>query len=1375
MEQNAQINTFTGGMNMDKDISLLSDNEYRYAENIRLLADKNSSTGALQNIEHIRQYYTNIPEDETILGVATTRWYYNNSLQECGVVLTKKSINDKTYNNLYVVGGFDSIYPYRISVARGYFGLDNKVNIVCNYESTTISKVYITDGNSTIKMFNIQDTIVDEVTDSTYFDLLPGATLSPFKLVELVSGILPAGMVQYCYQLFKIHGSQTVTSPLSAKIPITLTSINSKTTNGSQQDTTTDKGCKLKATVFNDGRFDRLRIIRIVYTDSTSNPKIQIIDETDVITNNSGITTFEYTDDGSSFLSELTVEEFNDLIPFEFKARAIEKKDNLLFAANVEEITWDVDYDARAYRANKKGQVRLESSYGQPIVTTLESIVNGQYIIPEEHDCINPMNDELLYPEKESDDDYSWDTTNNRLGGAGPNVSYRFVYTRMIESEQELTEFGCKYNMELNVSKNKDNATVIYDYDNDSMVVAILNSNGISTINNYSDPNYVSNYLGYQRDETYRFGIIFYNNKNIPSPVHWIGDIRFPSPDYDNLLNYAAFYQDERELRSKPIGLYFTVNNLPKDVEAYEIVRCRRTFSDRTVVTQGLLNKTVNFRGWKEYPDFDSTVSIGDIDRRPYVIPTYSEKPAFAEIVTSGFMYQGASVGKDPVDTAGVFDFVSADVCFNKTQNIVESGMYIVPLYVCLSEIDSTGIYSIAEPSKQAIVTAVAPSELKGIDEEDMIIKYKTCFGQALVSDETETQGDYVFVDGYKNDAGKLISSGVFKFYRFYDKKIATSDYQSSKRSARIIEDAKIATNIPPAIASGIADVKNNYIDYVGNYAYTNWSIGTGHGPHGVSTVIFSPQMYSSLDDGFSYTGVNKKNVLSNGCGLIVNIKKRTSQYGGNTFAGRQSSIYNISCVYVNNSFENYKTPLCFNGDTYLGVLDYAHTLLYNLNSFNEGSFDKRYVQVYVPLESSVNVYYRADKHFAQETQLSGVEGKGGVANIMYMTEPGQLSSTYVQSIPMYTYNSAYSNTYGSKNYVAKSLYAKDNSINLNRITCSELKTNNEIIDSWSKFKFANYLDVDGKYGKITNLKNFNNNLYYFQDEAVGIASVNERSLITDNNVSTLTLGTGAILSRYDYVVVTNGSSIVNDKSIVNSSSTMYWFDYDKNTLCALNNNFIELSKIKGAQTYLNQLYKDYKKDCVAFYDKKYNEVWFRFFDRSLIFNEQLNAFTSFYTHNPDQVFSFSDKSVTIKNNNFYYLHNEYQTNSEIKEERIANVKLIVNKDATNTKVFDNVSFTGDLIDEENDNPHIITQVKFLTKNQETDYINYNSIEKREDNYRFYIPREYIQQNETDDTIVSYAGRMRGKYLICDYTFDCNEDREIKIPYIKTTYRYSML
>lgn len=93
------------------------------------------------------------------------------------------------------------------------------------------------------------------------------------------------------------------------------------------------------------------------------------------------------------------------------------------------------------------------------------------------------------------------------------------------------------------------------------------------------------------------------------------------------------------------------------------------------------------------------------------------------------------------------------------------------------------------------------------------------------------------------------------------------------------------------------------------------------------------------------------------------------------------------------------------------------------------------------------------------------------------------------------------------------------------------------------------------------------------------------------------------------------------------------------------------------------------------------------------------------------------------------------------------------------TKVFDNVSFDADLSDNT-----VIGDIIFKTKTQQTKPVNYNNIDVREDTYRLPIGREY-----------DGVGRMRGKYLICDYTFNCEKENDLKIPYIKTTYRYSRL
>ncbi|MBR5796533.1 MAG: hypothetical protein IKY26_10345 [Erysipelotrichaceae bacterium] len=210
----------------------------------------------------------------------------------------------------------------------------------------------------------------------------------------------------------------------------------------------------------------------------------------------------------------------------------------------------------------------------------------------------------------------------------------------------------------------------------------------------------------------------------------------------------------------------------------------------------------------------------------------------------------------------------------------------------------------------------------------------------------------------------------------------------------------------------------------------------------------------------------------------------------------------------------------------------------------------------------------------------------------------------------------------------------------------------------------------------------------------------------------------------------------------------------------------------------MNQLPRSAKTNAVSFYDKKFNEVWFRIYNKTLIYNEQLQAFTSFYTHNPNWFFPFSDKLVTIKNNNMYYLHNihEIDDSNQPREERISKVEFVVNKDISNTKVFDNVVFSAELENIDAFDAPMIKDIIFKTKTQETSALTINDIDLREDNYRFAIPREKVS-NEGLNKLASqsYLGRMRGKYLICDYTFDCNNNREFKLPYIKTTYRYSML
>lgn len=60
----AQVNTFTQGMNLDTDVNLLPNEQYRYAENVRVITNDGGTTGVLQNIESVRKYWDSLYKDE---------------------------------------------------------------------------------------------------------------------------------------------------------------------------------------------------------------------------------------------------------------------------------------------------------------------------------------------------------------------------------------------------------------------------------------------------------------------------------------------------------------------------------------------------------------------------------------------------------------------------------------------------------------------------------------------------------------------------------------------------------------------------------------------------------------------------------------------------------------------------------------------------------------------------------------------------------------------------------------------------------------------------------------------------------------------------------------------------------------------------------------------------------------------------------------------------------------------------------------------------------------------------------------------------------------------------------------------------------------
>lgn len=1367
MELLSQVNTFTGGLNLDDDITMLPKNQYRWATNVRLVTDNEGTSGILQNIEDVRQYDGGLDASEVILGTAVTRWYNKTKykLEECGIVITRETYEGNRINNIYVVTDFNTKKPTWYLILSATLYLQNNVSIVTNFESNNINKIYITDGSSDIKMINIAKnygtTKSDPIKNRYQFDIIPETVLFPMKLNGLTTGMLPSGSVQYCFQLFTERGTESAISPLSNVIPLSsdINNGQSKKILGQLSNESSGLGCVLKITYNNTGQFNKLRVIRILYENNTSIPNIYVINEVS-IDNNTGVFEITYTDNGSQFVNMLTIDEFSALVPFDFTANSLDKLYNRLYASNIIEKTWDVDYDARAYRADSSGNVKLLSSDGNTIECSISELITT-YDFPQEHDCINPYNIDA----DGTTTKYIY-RNDGLMGGSGINVQYKFIFAELVLSSTSVSHNTPANDLDLNATA-ANNKTIRIVYENGQLAANQEITSDNAVIHNYSNAYICSNYLGYMRDEIYRFGIVFYNNKGVPSPVHWIGDIRMPSTkDVDNINSaiypfhtgvYSNAYGRNVEQLAYALGVEFTVGNIPQEAVSWEIVRCDRTEADRTIVSQGIISSLLEFGNMEGDADNDE-YSFGENDIRP--MPLFNLSKTF---YVRFHNRSGDATDVQYPRSENYYEFISPEICVSKNsilpsiQNSKLNCLYKTSTYnhqagyTIDDRFDDTPTNVKPLGYKQSKINSVRHEEN---DDND------GWFGGMIMVGGTRGQLRFHGGSGpglhHGNGRYWYEKQCLFKYYNIQHDKDETL-YQ--------IKDSIVGASLP--YENSLSDSKN-HAQPIGGKMYTNTSVAgyQEYGNHGINCIIQLDPAFSKttgynggMDQVFNYLNTS----------YICNIKRNIIPYNGNNYISRQNSIY-ISCG-ANQDRRTTKS-LCFGGDTYLNIFDYLNTsFCQKSNDVDEWKSLRMNTVCYIPLESIVNTAL-----FSSESYHNSVNGTMG--NNLIQNEPIVLGNGYVQQKPLYEYNTAYSVQSEALKYIPKNVYQIDNLNTPTRIICSELKTNNELIDSWTKFKFANYLDVDSQYGPVTNIKVFKNKLYYFQDSAVGIASVNERSLITDNNPGQLTLGTGGILTRFDYLITQNGDSIINDKSITNSETTLYWHDFDKNVLCALNQNgFSELSKVKKVQTYLNRLPDASRKNPVSFFDKKFNEVWFKIYDRCLVYNENLQVFTSFYSHNPNWFFPFSTKLITIKDNNCYYLHNMYDMDVIEKEERVASISFVVNDNVTLTKVFDNQWFTAELDDIVHpNNPRIIKNVFFKTKTQETDPIDYTSIDNREDNYRFAIGRNK-QDNPAleEQTNMAYAGRMRGKYLICNYTFDCNNNREFKLPYIKTTYRYSML
>lgn len=353
------------------------------------------------------------------------------------------------------------------------------------------------------------------------------------------------------------------------------------------------------------------------------------------------------------------------------------------------------------------------------------------------------------------------------------------------------------------------------------------------------------------------------------------------------------------------------------------------------------------------------------------------------------------------------------------------------------------------------------------------------------------------------------------------------------------------------------------------------------------------------------------------------------------------------------------------------------------------------------------------------------------------------------------------------------------------RVRYSATKVINDSVDSYTRFAPADFIDLDSRFGPITGLYNFNNTLYVWQDSAFAALSVNERQLLNNEDASktALLIGTGGVLKNPStYITTENGiaSSVLDNYGIKNyasgvyasSDSAIYWYDHNKHEVLIYKGGVGQLSKMKGFQSWLNKYHEGFNAKLAFAYNPKYKEILMTFIPRddmyyradkavqepasTIVYSELIEAPTTFVTNNPtfytrqfNDLYSF-DKTAILRKHN---------VDSCIDA---AKLRFVANESPTVTKVFDNIEYTAEFRE---------PGLNFTTINFETPSMVSNNVEfigRREDNYRFAIPRA------KSDSEYMYPNRMKGKYLIENFEFN-NGGGEFKLPSVITTFRSSYI
>lgn len=1362
INQNQQTNTFVKGMNTDTSDMYLSSDQYRYAENVRVVTNEDSNSGELHLVEGTTEYKKiegqYIIASDYIRDIAVFITVNNNTAPTEWRVY--KIENDTTY--LMFGPSPEKIWNVILNGKNDITTLNDirkSITTVMRYESPENIKLYIADstGKHSIMCLNVSGEGGDNSRyhNKTFDEVFSyQRTLLPPPTVEISngSGNIMSGRVQYAYRLYSKNNPATQISILSKVL-----NLYKNEYSGYEAEKTSGRAVDITLDVQSQQGLDYIQIYRISYQLSGQLPKISLIKDEKISST--------LRDNGSD-ISEVAVSDFLSIIASSIIPSQIESKGDYLFAANMKYSQDNVDdqlsnFDARSYST---GNTYTENSIRNRIFQY--NYVSG-YIIPSNFNNTNYDQQYIGHYQFDQENIQQFDQTdwekiyyenNNYCNGYGKCICWKYTY--------------------------------------DPINITAQNQGSIQ----------------YQKStfrcgETYRFGVRLFDQHGNASSVKWIADIMIPDG--------ANIYDDNGTTKFRNIGIEFFKTpgseSLWEGISGWEIVRCERTLQDKKAITQGIIGFPV-----KKYSlNYDGSSISNIVDKKLICGPGFLSTDFVYGLDHSNYSEQTGA--RNHIETTNdIIMFSSPEYCYqpddikdilNSTSNI-----YISEIYKGRSfeEIVQTPQGSASTTTQQnnnyfqnsymAAYFNAGSSNYIDLISSNAQFKFET--GKFLYLDfyhSANRDGGGRYGDTIVDSSGSSVITVNFVNNFQLDYSTITK-LQQDKHDIGEIQ----YTDSPEAKEfekNEVLTYKNNAYT-IGQLQYINWEVPYIMGESGetetqlkriwdnytnVNSKVVSDTWQERMAGGpigaggryilLEQTGNNKLEIThpennKTPSITVVNINKSVQPYGGYN----KTSIENSNYI----SFGDYTTNTSiqvYSGDTKNTIFTlHAYHIWYSSVFKNIGKQACIYT---IPVESDIDIH-------AQYGLLYGVDNFWDY-RIQDKTDG---FDSYTQDKDAYLYNPAYNATPDIVSWTTPERLESKQDYFDTRIHFSNVKTNNEDIDSWLQFAPSNYRDVDSRYGEITDLKLFKDRLIFWQENATGVLAVNERVVLNDQNDTQVVLGTGGVLERYDYITTIYGQK-KNQHARVVTNDSLYWWDGNNKEILVHQQKFdsTPLSTIKYIKNHINK--KPESDTPFISYDNKYKEVLFNVVNnQSLVYNEQIQAFTGIYTFNPLYDFILNG-DLYLTDDNTVYKYNDQHVNqtTEEQESKLFEtsihplVRYVVNKEPVYTKAYDIQLIGGrfygggfdDDLHERNNN--ILKDINLIYKTplkQEGRSIG-TDMTNVEYDYRITVPRAGYETTENGHTVwkvKDYGDRLRGKIMRCEINSD-NSNPDFSLQYVTTKFRMS--